>query len=51
MLLHGLEALRAEGLTAAELFVQAENASATRLYESIGMRPVATHERWEKVLA
>ncbi len=51
LLLHGLAALRAEGLTAAELFVQAENANATRLYESIGMRPVATYERWEKALA
>lgn len=51
MLLHGLAALRAQGLSAAELFVQAENANATRLYESIGMRPVAAHERWEKALA
>lgn len=50
LLLHALAALRAQGLTAGELFVQADNANATRLYESIGMRPVATHERWEKPL-
>ena len=50
LLLHGLAALRAAGLTVAELSVQGENASATRLYESIGMRPVWTIERWEKPL-
>ena len=38
------------GLAAAELSVQGENASATRLYESVGMRPVWTIERWEKSL-
>src|SRR5687768_242159 len=37
MLLHGLAALRDAGLTVAELSVQGENASATRLYESVGM--------------
>jgi len=50
MLLHGLAALRAAGLAVAELSVQGENASATHLYESVGMRPVWTIERWEKPL-
>jgi ribosomal protein S18 acetylase RimI-like enzyme len=50
LLLHGLAALRDAGLTVAELSVQGENASATRLYESVGMRPVWTIERWEKAL-
>jgi len=50
VLLHGLAALRARGLTAGELFVQAENAAAGRLYESIGMDAVGTSERWEKAL-
>jgi mycothiol synthase len=50
LLLHGLAALRAAGLGVAELSVQGENASATRLYESVGMRPVWTIERWEKTL-
>ena len=50
LLLHGLAALRDTGLAAAELSVQGENASATRLYESVGMRPVWTIERWEKSL-
>jgi mycothiol synthase len=50
LLLHGLAALRAAGLSVAELSVQGENAGATRLYESIGMRPVWTVERWEKPL-
>ena len=38
LLLHGLAALRDAGLAVAELSVQGENASATRLYESVGMR-------------
>jgi mycothiol synthase len=50
MLLHGLAALRDAGLSVAELSVQGENASATRLYESVGMRPVWAIERWEKPL-
>ncbi len=50
LLLHGLAALRAHGLTTGELFVQAENENATRLYESVGMRPVSANERWEKAL-
>jgi len=50
MLLHGLAALRAAGQAVAELSVQGENASATRLYESVGLRPVWTIERWEKPL-
>jgi mycothiol synthase len=50
MLLHGLAALRDAGLSVAELSVQGENASATRLYESVGMGPVWTIERWEKPL-
>jgi ribosomal protein S18 acetylase RimI-like enzyme len=50
MLLHGLAALRDAGLIVAELSVQGENAGATRLYESVGMRPVWTIERWEKAL-
>jgi len=50
LLLHGLAALRDAGLAVAELSVQGENASATRLYESIGMRPAWTIERWEKPL-
>jgi mycothiol synthase len=50
LLLHGLGALRDAGLGVAELSVQGENASATRLYESVGMRPVWTIERWEKPL-
>ena len=50
MLLHGLAALRDAGMTAAELSVQGENASATRLYESVGMTPASTIERWEKPL-
>ena len=51
LLLHGLAALRARGLTVGELYVQAENAAATRLYESTGMHAVGTSERWEKTLA
>jgi mycothiol synthase len=50
LLLHGLAALRDAGLAVAELSVQGENAGATRLYESVGMRPVWTIERWEKPL-
>jgi mycothiol synthase len=50
LLLHGFAALREAGLGVAELSVQGENASATRLYESVGMRPVWTIERWEKPL-
>jgi mycothiol synthase len=50
LLLHGLAALRAAGLTIGELSVQAENAGATRLYESVGMRTVWTNERWDKEL-
>jgi mycothiol synthase len=50
MLLHGMAALRDAGLRVAELSVQGENASATRLYESVGMRPVWAIERWEKAL-
>jgi mycothiol synthase len=50
LLLHGLAALRDAGLTVSELSVQGENASATRLYESVGMRPTWTIERWEKPL-
>jgi mycothiol synthase len=50
MLLHGLAALRDAGLRVAELSVQGENASATRLYESVGMKPVWAIERWEKAL-
>jgi mycothiol synthase len=50
LLLHGLAALRDAGLTVAELSVQGENAGATRLYESVGMRPGWTIERWEKPL-
>ena len=50
LLLHGLAALRDAGLTTAELSVQGENASATRLYESVGMVPASTIERWEKPL-
>jgi ribosomal protein S18 acetylase RimI-like enzyme len=50
LLLHGLAALRDASLTVAELSVQGENASATRLYESVGMGPIWTIERWEKPL-
>jgi mycothiol synthase len=50
LLAHGLAQLRDAGLTVAELSVQGENASATRLYESVGMQPVWTIERWEKPL-
>ena len=50
MLLNGLAALRDAGLAVAELSVQGENASATRLYEAVGMRPVWAIERWEKPL-
>jgi ribosomal protein S18 acetylase RimI-like enzyme len=50
LLLHGLAALRDAGLTVGELSVQGENAGATRLYESIGMRALWTIERWEKPL-
>ena len=50
LLLHGIAALRGAGLRVAELSVQGENASATRLYESVGMKPVWTIERWEKPL-
>ena len=50
LLLHGLAALREAGMTTAELSVQGENASATRLYESVGMTPESTIERWEKPL-
>jgi mycothiol synthase len=50
LLLHALAALRVSGLTIAELSVQGENAAATRLYESVGMTPVWTIERWEKPL-
>ena len=37
-------------MSTAELSVQGENASATRLYESVGMAPASTIERWEKPL-
>ena len=50
LLLHGLAALRDAGLEVAELAVQGENAGAARLYESVGMRPAWTIERWEKPL-
>jgi mycothiol synthase len=50
LLLHGFAALREAGLLVAELSVQGENASATRLYESVGMRAWWTIERWEKSL-
>ncbi len=50
LLLHGMAALRDAGLIVAELSVQGENASATHLYESVGMRPVWAIERWEKAL-
>ncbi|HEX8101165.1 MAG TPA: GNAT family N-acetyltransferase [Solirubrobacteraceae bacterium] len=50
LLLHGLAALRAAGLERVELSVQGQNASATRLYESVGMTPGWTIDRWEKVL-
>ena len=50
LLLHGLAALRDAGLRTAELSVQGENASAARLYESVGMTPASTIERWEKPL-
>ena len=50
LLLHGMAALRAAGLVVVELSVQGENAAATRLYESVGMRPAWTIERWEKPL-
>jgi ribosomal protein S18 acetylase RimI-like enzyme len=51
LLRHGLTALRAAGMTVAELSVQGANASAIRLYESVGMSPAWTVERWEKPLA
>ncbi|HZB74696.1 MAG TPA: GNAT family N-acetyltransferase [Solirubrobacteraceae bacterium] len=50
LLLHGLAALRDAGLRTAELSVQGENASAAGLYESVGMTPASTIERWEKPL-
>ncbi len=50
LLLHGLNALKDGGLVHAELSVQGDNESAIALYESVGMRPVATTERWEKPL-
>jgi mycothiol synthase len=50
MLLHGLNALKDAGLVRAELSVQGENESAIALYESVGMRPISTTERWEKPL-
>jgi mycothiol synthase len=50
LLLHAMAALRDAGLATVELSVQGENASATRLYESVGMRAVWTIERWEKPL-
>jgi mycothiol synthase len=50
LLLHGMAALRGAGLETAELSVQGENAGATRLYESVGMRAVWTIERWDKPL-
>jgi mycothiol synthase len=50
LLAHGLAQLREAGLTVAELSVKGENAGVTRLYESVGMRPVWTIERWEKPL-
>jgi ribosomal protein S18 acetylase RimI-like enzyme len=43
-----LDAFRAAGLTAAELSVVGGNRSATRLYESVGMKTVWVAERWEK---
>ena len=50
LLLHGLAVLRGAGLETAELSVQGENASAARLYESVGMERLWTIERWEKAL-
>ena len=51
LLLHALATLRAAGLTVGELFVQSDNAGAARLYESVGMHPAWTSERWDKALA
>lgn len=41
-------AFREAGLTSAELSVNGSNASATRLYESVGMREAWRQERWER---
>ena len=50
LLLGLFEAFRRAGLAHAELSVHGRNRSALRLYESVGMRPTWTAERWEKAL-
>ena len=50
LLLGLFDAFRRAGLAHAELSVHGRNRSALRLYESVGMRPTWTAERWEKAL-
>ena len=50
LLLAVFAAFAAAGLRTAELSVHGANVGAARLYESVGMTPVWTAERWEKVL-
>jgi mycothiol synthase len=50
LLATSLEKMRAAGLRQAALSVNARNESATRLYESVGMRVAARSDRYEKQL-
>lgn len=50
LLATSLEKMRAAGLPRASLSVNARNESATRLYESVGMRVAARSDRYEKRL-
>jgi mycothiol synthase len=50
LLAESLARMQSAGLTAATLGVNARNESATRLYESVGMRVGFRAERWEKGL-
>jgi mycothiol synthase len=50
LLAESLEKMRAAGLPRAALSVNARNESATRLYESVGMKVAARSDRYEKRL-
>jgi mycothiol synthase len=50
LLARSLEKMRAAGLPRAALSVNARNESATRLYESVGMKVAARSDRYEKRL-
>ena len=52
LLYHSFGAYWERGLRRVSLFVDSDNLTgATRLYESVGMRPVPRFEIWDKELA